>query len=198
LRQKRLAKIVHRTEGFHEPFQHVDLSWHGWFGSLLRIIDSQYVNASNTRYRGYHRHLPHWRQDQATYFVPWRLARGQPELDSGERDLVAAAIISFRARQYELAAYVVMDDHVHALVAPLPGYDLAGILHSWKSFTARQMQREHKRYGCVWQDEYFDRIVRDDKEFVQKLNYIVQNPWKRWPEMGKYDWVWPLVLLCQS
>jgi REP element-mobilizing transposase RayT len=92
----------------------------------------------------YRRHLPHWRQDQATYFVTWRLARGQPELDSGERDLVAAAIMSFRARQYELAAYVVMDDHVHALVAPLPAYDLAGILHSWKSFTARQMQRKGK------------------------------------------------------
>jgi hypothetical protein len=34
--------------------------------------------------------------------------------------------------------------------------------------------------------------VGDDKEFVQKLNYIVQNPWRQWPEMGKYDWVWPL------
>jgi REP element-mobilizing transposase RayT len=117
----------------------------------------------------YRRHLPHWRQDQATYFVTWRLAHGQQELDSIERDLIAATIMSFRARRYELAAYVVMDDHVHALVAPLPGYDLASILHSWKSFTAREMQRKHKRYGRVWQDEYFDRIVRDDKGFAQKL-----------------------------
>src|SRR5215831_18680328 len=52
LRQKRLAKIIHCAEGFDEPLQHVDLPWHGWFGSFLRIIDSQCVNASNTRYRG--------------------------------------------------------------------------------------------------------------------------------------------------
>src|SRR5215472_2081113 len=52
LRQKRLAKIVHCTEGFYQPFQPVDLPWQGWFGSIHRIIDSQCVNAANTRYRG--------------------------------------------------------------------------------------------------------------------------------------------------
>ena len=54
------------------------------------------------------------------------------------------------------------------------------------------MQREHKRFGRVWQDESFDRIVRDDEEFAQKLDYIVGNPWKRWPEIGDYPRVWPL------
>ena len=29
----------------------------------------------------------------------------------------------------------------------LAGYELKAILHSWKSFTARQMQREHGRFG---------------------------------------------------
>lgn len=140
----------------------------------------------------YRKHLPHWRQDQATYFVTWRLARGQRELDSSERDLVAAAIKIFRGQRYEIAAYVVMDDHVHVLLAPLQPYELRSILHSWKSFTARQMQREHKRFGRVWQDEYFDRIVRDDKEFVQKRDYIIRNPWNRWPDIGEYQWVWPL------
>src|SRR5690348_12755150 len=52
LRQKRLTKIVHRAKGFDEPLQHVDLSCHSWFGSILRLIDSQCVNASDTRYRG--------------------------------------------------------------------------------------------------------------------------------------------------
>jgi hypothetical protein len=53
------------------------------------------------------------------------------------------------------------------------------------------MQREHKRLGRVWQDEYFDRIIRDDKEFGQKAEYIVGNPRKRWPTVQEYPWVWP-------
>jgi hypothetical protein len=54
------------------------------------------------------------------------------------------------------------------------------------------MQRRHGRFGRIWQDEYFDRIVRDEKEFMQKLDYIVNNPWKRWPNIQDYPWGWPL------
>jgi REP element-mobilizing transposase RayT len=140
----------------------------------------------------YRRNLPHWRQDQATYFVTWRLAKGQEELGADERDLVADSIRKFDRQRYELAAFVVMDDHVHVLLTPLAEFELASILHSWKSFTARRTQRLNWRYGRVWQDESFDRIVRDDREFVQKLEYIIANPWKRWPELADYPWVWPL------
>lgn len=140
----------------------------------------------------YRRKLPHWRQDQVTYFVTWRLARGQQELDSDERDWVLTAMRRFEGERYELPAYVVMDDHVHALLTPFAGYELEKIMHSWKSFTARQMQRGGKRFGRVWQDEYFDRIVRDDSEFQQKLDYIIRNPWKRWPDIQNYVWVGPL------
>ena len=46
------------------------------------------------------------------------------------------------------------------------------------------MQREHKRFGRVWQDESFDRLVRDDAEFAKSLVTLLGNPWKRWPEIG--------------
>ncbi len=91
----------------------------------------------------YRRKLPHWRQDQVTYSVTWRLARGREEPDGSGRELVVAAIKSFDGQRYQLAAYVVMDDHVHVLLRPFAGYELKAILHSWKSFTAPQMQREH-------------------------------------------------------
>jgi len=48
-----------------------------------------------------------------------------------------AAIKKFDGQRYELAAFVVMDDHVQVLLAPRSPYDLKQILHSWKSFTAR-------------------------------------------------------------
>jgi len=56
------------------------------------------------------------------------------------------------------------------------------------------MQREHTRFGQVWQDEYFDRITRDQQEHAQKAAYIVGNPQKRWPEIRDYPWVWPTEL----
>gem|GEM_PF-3769764 len=65
--------------------------------------------------------LPHWRMDGSTYFVTWRLASAQRSLDHRERSLVADALKHFAGSRYDLFAYVVMDDHVHVLVASLKG-----------------------------------------------------------------------------
>jgi REP element-mobilizing transposase RayT len=98
----------------------------------------------------------------------------------------------FEGRRYNPVAFVVMNDHVHVLLSLTRPYRLEDVIHSWKSFTANLIQRNHGRRGRVWQDEYFDRIVRDDKEFVQKFKYIQGNPWSRWPNLQTYNWVWPV------
>src|SRR5437762_6114062 len=128
-------------------------------------------------FRYYRRRLPHWREDGATYFVTWRLAPHQPPLAPPERAVIAADFQRYDQRRYLLHAYVVMDDHVHLLFDPMAGEVLEAIVHSWKSFTAHLLQRRHHRHGQILQDEYFDRIVRDQNEFRQKFAYILKNPW---------------------
>ena len=140
----------------------------------------------------YRRRLPHWRLSGATYFVTWRLASGQQDLTPSERTLLVQALKHFEHQRYELAAYVVMNDHVHVVVTPLAERRLEEILRSWKSYTARTFQRETGRHGNVWLVESFDRIVRDDAELLEKAQYILNNPRKRWPEIMEYPWVWVL------
>jgi REP element-mobilizing transposase RayT len=136
----------------------------------------------------YRRRMPHWRLAGSVYFVTWRLAPSQAELSAEERGVRMAALRHFDGRRYELYAGVVMDDHVHALVKPLEDYRLQKLVHSWKSFTAHELRRDSRKK--LWQEEYFDRIVRDEKEFLDKAQYILNNPLKRWPEMEGYPWVW--------
>ena len=139
----------------------------------------------------YCRNLPHWRMDGAVYFVTWRLYPGRPELQADERRKVADALCCFENKRYELYAYVVMDDHVHVVLRPGENHALEQIVHSWKSFTANRLQRENARVGAVWQQESFDRIVRDENEWMEKIQYIMNNPLKRWPELPEYAWVRP-------
>jgi REP element-mobilizing transposase RayT len=82
-----------------------------------------------------------------------------------------------------------MNDHVHVLIKPLEEHPLETVVHSWKSFTANLLQRQFGRQGAVWQEEYFDRIVRDEAEFLEKGQYIMNNPRTRWPELEEYPWV---------
>jgi REP element-mobilizing transposase RayT len=125
----------------------------------------------------------------SVYFVTWRLAKHQPALGADERTVVMTTIKHFEIQQYRLPAYVVMDDHAHVLVQPLGDFELHSIAHSWKSFSSKQLAKGWARTPPLWQQEYFDRIVRDEKELVQKADYILSNPWNRWPFLQEYQWV---------
>lgn len=148
---------------------------------MAPCVDDQFLQ--------YRRRLPHWRLPGAVYFVTWRLHRNQPPLLPEDRALVVSSIEHFNGRRYEIAGYVVMDDHVHVLVAPHTGFRLEDHVSGWKSFSAHRMTSDRGRLAPVWQDEYFDRIVRDETELFEKMNYILNNPRKRWPELLEYRWL---------
>jgi putative DNA methylase len=76
---------------------------------------------------------------------------------------------------YRLHAYVVMPNHVHMLITPL--VELCGLMQSLKRFTARQGNRMLARTGePLWQEESYDRLVRNQNEFERIASYIEMNP----------------------
>jgi carbamoylphosphate synthase large subunit/REP element-mobilizing transposase RayT len=93
-------------------------------------------------------------------------------------EIVAGALKHFQGTRYLLDAFVVMPNHVHALLLPLNGHSLSEILHSWKSFTGKELKRRSGTQEIVWQDENYDRIVRDEKELQHFRDYIECNPSK--------------------
>jgi hypothetical protein len=42
----------------------------------------------------------------------------------------------------------------------------------------------------IWQDENFDRIIRDSEEYAQKMNYIIYNPVKAGFVAKPEDYKW--------
>ena len=79
---------------------------------------------------------------------------------------------------YELGCYVVMANHVHAVVRPLvpSENDIEGVLKSWKGRSAYEINRLRGESGTFWQRETFDRIIRDDEHLWRVIQYIGRNP----------------------
>ena len=96
----------------------------------------------------------------------------QPEMAA----MVESSLRHFHGQRYALGEFVIMPNHVHVLVTPLGEWTLEQILHSWKSFTAHKINKLLKREGKVWQDEYFDHLVRNERALEQHITYIRQNP----------------------
>jgi len=64
------------------------------------------------------------------------------------------------------------------VVRPLQGHLLKEILHSWKSFTAHELNKALGREGKCWQEESFDCIVRSETQLEKISFYIRENPAK--------------------
>ncbi len=102
--------------------------------------------------------------------------------------LVENAFIHFDQQRYDLMGWVVMPNHVHVLLAPRQEYSLSQIVHSWKSYTAKEINTLLQRTGTLWQREYFDRYIRSEQHYYYALNYIHQNPVKAGLVERAEDW----------
>ncbi|USN99604.1 MAG: class I tRNA ligase family protein [Phycisphaeraceae bacterium] len=139
-----------------------------------------------------HRNLPHLQLPTATYFITWRAADGV-ELDESAREIVTESILHREGESAMTFASVVMPDHAHVLVRLHEGVDLGDWMSSLKRFTASQVNKHLGRSGSLWQDEHFDRIVRDEAEFADHLTYIVQNPVKADLVVRPTQWAHTLI-----
>jgi REP element-mobilizing transposase RayT len=139
-----------------------------------RTISSDEVLKRNRR-------LPHWQLGGSTYFVTFRSRRGA--LPDPALSVIPAHLLHDHGVKYEFFFGVVMPDHVHLLITPLEKLpnvwcDLRDILGPMKGASARSINKLLATSGPVWQDESFDRIVRDQEEHEEKVAYMWNNPVK--------------------
>jgi putative transposase len=123
------------------------------------------------------RHLPHWTFPDSTYFVTYRLC-SKPFSD----DEVAFILDHLKSGDrvfYALIAATVMPDHVHLIFAPKAEFDLSRIMKGIKGKSSRLLNIRRGTAGNNWQDESWDRIIRNEDDFKEKLNYMYMNAVKR-------------------
>lgn len=98
--------------------------------------------------------------------------------DAEARRIVEDAFLHFERARCEMLAFAVMPNHVHALCRPLAGHWLEDLCGSWKWFTAKSINELLRRSGPLWQDESFDRLIRDAEHYETTVRYIAKNPAK--------------------
>lgn len=110
-------------------------------------------------------------------------------------EVVQKALLHFDGERYALWAWCVMPNHVHVIIRQVEGWPLHRLVHSWKSFTANQINGIHKRVGAVWQREYFDRFMRDNDDLSTAIAYVEANPVKAGLVTLASDWRWSSAYL---
>ena len=124
------------------------------------------------------------------FFVTTNLAKNVPPLTPTERDQILAVLADQRRRgEFFLFGYVVMPTHVHLLLHP-HNKDLIQLMRNLKSRTGFTISQARAAAGPIWQERYFDTIIRHVRNFWQKLEYIHRNPVEAKLVENRDDWPW--------
>jgi putative transposase len=146
--------------------------------------------------KGFTEHLRKWRGDPRKQFLNAEhvldaASSGPVWLKEPEIACYAERAIRGGAElgHYVLRAYVVMPNHVHALLEPL--VPLRKLMSGVKGVSARYANARLGHTGKpFWQDESFDHWIRDAGQFARARTYIENNPVKARLCAKPEDWPW--------
>ena len=69
---------------------------------------------------------------------------------------------------WAIGCYVIMPDHVHFFCrAELDAKPLPIFMQKWKQWTSKRIGRELNLLGTVWQEEFFDHVLRSSESYSQ-------------------------------
>ena len=106
----------------------------------------------------------------------------QPEL----AQIVADSLVHFDGQRYRMGDFVVMPNHVHLLAAFSTAEAMKAQCDSWLHYTAFRINRAINEKGKLWQQEPFDHLVRNPKQYDYLRRYIADNPHKARLEPAEY------------
>ena len=135
--------------------------------------------------RLYHE-TPGWVKSGSIFHVRLRVGPAcrrlltEPQLADG---LLNAACHYHRNGHWYCMLFLLMPDHLHALLAFPHGRSMSNIVGSWKRYTALA-------FRVSWQRNFFDHRIRKNRGLSEKWHYILRNPVAKGLCDRETDWRW--------
>lgn len=144
----------------------------------------------------YRRRLPHLQKDDHPLFVTFATKR-RWKLPAAARDVVFECCLKENGSKFDLHAAVVMPDHVHLIYSPLRredgwNFSLPEIMKAIKGPPAWRINHMLGRTGPVWQEEFFDHVLRSNESLTERVEYVCENPLRAGLTRfeSEYRWLW--------
>ena len=125
------------------------------------------------------------------FFVSVNLRPKIERFDDSECLLLTSVLEASRRRLgFLLCGYVLMPNHWHALIWPQYPLLIGQVLHDVKKITTLRLHARRGSRGPLWQPRFWDRFVRHEREFKERLEYMHLNPVRKGLVPGPEVWRW--------
>jgi putative transposase len=149
--------------------------------------------------------MPNYRRyyiENSPVFITCVTKNRYPFLE-GEKNLTVfwdTAVTVNKIYPFDLLAYVLLPDHFHLILqCKNQEVNFSQILHSLKrNFTINYKRAFEINHAIkIWQDRFWDHVIRDEKDLKIHLDYIHWNPVKHglvtepemWKQTSFHDWI---------
>ena len=108
------------------------------------------------------------------YFVTICINYRRPYLVNEKKEVVAQFIeqLPYKINGVKLDYYQIMPSHIHLiLILEHCELKLSGIVRGLKAAATRQVGFK------LWQPNYYEHVIRDEKALARVREYIQNNPW---------------------
>ncbi len=130
--------------------------------------------------------------DGYSYFITMVTQEREPLLIDNIALLRNAFKRSKQRYDYKIDAIVILPDHLHMIITPENAKEYPRIIsHIKRSFVygldkslkdEAKMRLPSAKYrrgnSGIWQERYYEHTIRDEKDWLEKLEYIKSNPIK--------------------
>jgi len=140
--------------------------------------------------------------DGYSYFLTLVTHGRKPLLVDNIELLRYAFQLSKQKYDYRIDAIVVLPDHLHMIMTPKISTDYSHIISSIKrsfvygldtkikeeakaEISASKYRRNH---AGIWQERFYEHTIRDEKDWLEKMEYIQYNPLKHELIENIKDW----------
>jgi len=107
----------------------------------------------------------------------------------------------------KVSAFAIMPDHVHAVLWFEADNNLPTVMQVWKHLSAHYLIQYYEKYSPalltylksvqngreitkVWTRKYYDYCIESEEKFLEKLNYIHNNPVRKELAKEPEDYAW--------
>ncbi len=138
-------------------------------------------------------HTPtHLLLDDADYMITGAIYQRKPFLKADADKALLLEILQecYQLFEWELNEWVILDNHYHLMVKSKRGCDLPELMGRIHRKSARLIKRRNSFVCKRFWWNYWDRCIRDEKDYYTRLNYLYYNPIKHGyvTDLREYRW----------
>jgi len=148
--------------------------------------------------------------DGYSYFLTIVTHKRKPLLVDNIDLLRYAFRLSKKKYNYQIDGIVILPDHLHMIITPKISTDYSKIIsHIKRSFVYGLVGRSvlsptnkivenrkvdltsskyNRKHSGIWQERFYEHTIRDEKDWLEKMEYIQYNPLKHGLVDNINDW----------